>query len=70
MNYSDFERMTRGKNLPMAGRNEEGENVIISRGDAGEYGGKFFKVVVPQRNGWVRTKIYYENGAAEESYMK
>lgn len=69
VDYRKLRRLTAGKSFPVAARNENGENVIIARGNDPAFG-SFFKLTIAQSNGWVRTNIVYENGTMEESYGK
>ena len=68
MNYSEIEKLVQGKHLPVAGHNEDEENMIVERG--ADSAGKFFRLTTCQHNGWLRINTYYENGSSEETYKK
>ena len=76
MTYNELEKLTEGKKLPFAGKNESGENVIIDRGcDRWSYRGEaweknFFKLTTAQSNGWVRINFVYDDGSTDELYQK
>ena len=50
------------------GKNENGENVIVSHGKIGSR--KYYKLTTAQNNGWTRYNYVYEDGDAEESFAK
>lgn len=52
---------------PIAGKNEDGENVMIEHYDAGE---PYFKITTFQKNGWARINYLYKGGSVEEIYEK
>lgn len=67
MTFKDYEDMTKefaDEDFPLAGKNENGENLFIFKGESD--GERFFKVTTFQHNGWTRTNRYYENGNSEE----
>ena len=66
--FRDLEKMTSGKNLPLIGKNEDNEVVIIEGG--ANDGGRFFRVTTAQHNDWCRINTYWEDGTIEETYRK
>lgn len=76
MTYAKLAKRTEGHTLPLAGTNEDGENVIIDRGcDKWSYAGdswerNFFKLTTAQHNGWTRVNFVYEDGSTDEFYTK
>lgn len=52
--------------FPVAGTNENGEQVIIERGR--NENGDYVRVETAQSNGWIRINYYYRNGDAEETF--
>ena len=68
MTYQELKNLTDGKQLPIAGKNEDGENVIVSHGKIGDR--KYYKLTTAQSNGWTRYNYVYEDGDTEESYAK
>lgn len=68
MQYQELRKITEGKDLPMFGKTEDNEIVIIE-GGASE-GERFFRTTTVQHNDWCRVNIYWENGTIEETYKK
>lgn len=68
MTYKKLKELTNGKQLPVAGVNEDGENVIIQHRTARER--NYFRLTTAQHNGWTRVNIIYEDGSTEELYQK
>ena len=66
--YDELVKMTDGKALPLVGKNEDNEVVIIEAG-ASE-GDHFFRVTTVQHNDWCRINTYWESGTVEETYKK
>lgn len=70
MDYYDYLNLTKKfkcENFPVAGINEDGENVMIEHYDENE---PYFKVTTFQHNSWARINYYYEDGSTEEIYEK
>jgi hypothetical protein len=68
MSYDECLELTRDfESFPVAGVNENGENVMVEH-----YGGDdpYFKVTTFQNNGWARINNYYKDGSMEEIYEK
>lgn len=53
-----------GKISDLVGKNEHGENVIVSIND------NFAVVTTLQNNGWLRSNTYYPDGTETEEYEK
>lgn len=76
MTYQELKALTEGKSLPIAGKNEDGENVIIHRGiDRISYNGEswaraYFHTLTAQTNGWTRHSYIFEDGDTEEFYER
>lgn len=76
MTYLELKKLTAGYQLPIAGKNEHGENVIIQHmTDKWSYNGatwerKYFQLTTAQNNGWTRHNFIYEDGDSEEFYTK
>lgn len=76
MTYQELKTLTEGKSFPIAGKNEDGENVIISHcTDVIRYCGKewdrnYFHLMTAQTNGWTRHNCIFENGHTEEFYER
>lgn len=68
MTYQEFKSITDGKQLPISGKNDNNENVIISHGTID--GRKYYKLTTAQNNGWTRFNYIYEDGDTEESFTK
>ena len=66
--FDELAKMTDGKTLPITGKNEDNEVVIIE-GGASE-GERFFRVTAVQHNNWCRINTYWEYGTIEETYKK
>ena len=66
--FDELAKMTAGKTLPLTGKNEDNEVVIIE-GGASE-GERFFRVTTVQHNDWCRVNTYWEYGTIEETYKK
>ncbi len=61
--YESLNEKLGGREL-LSGRNGDGENVVIGRGDG------FVYVETFQGNGWTRLEYYYEDGTVEETYSR
>jgi hypothetical protein len=66
--FGELKQLTNGKILPLTGKNENGEIVIIEYGISGEE--RFFRVTTCQHNNWCRINTYWEDGTIEETYRK
>lgn len=71
--YEDFVDLLKqnGKtisNLPLMGKNQDGEDVILSFHKTAD--GKYFKTETIQNNNWIKISIYWEDGTYEEMYDK
>lgn len=66
MNYQKLEEMTKGKTLPLMAENEDGERVIIEKGNNGEL--EYYQLSTFQSNDWVRINRYYIDGSIDETY--
>ena len=64
MTYKELQQLVKYHELPVCGKNEDGENVIV------EHGNCYFKVTTAQNNGWTRINVYHANGTTEETYQK
>lgn len=68
MSYEKIACVVAGKSLPVAGRNERGEAVVVEGGQSNR--GRFFRVTTAQSNDWCRINTYYENGDRDETYRR
>ena len=68
MSYKKIARMVVGKSLPVAGRNEHGETVVVEGGQSAS--GRFFRITTAQSNNWCRINTYFENGNSDETYCR
>lgn len=68
MTYQKLQQLTEGLPLPLAGKNEHGENVIIELGSSCD--NPFFKLITSQYNGWTRINLIYEDGSSDEFYRR
>lgn len=66
MNYQKLEEMTKGKTLPLMAENEDGERVIIEKGNNGDL--EYYQLSTFQSNDWVRINRYYIDGSIDETY--
>ena len=66
MNYKQIEKVVKDRELPLIGETGDGDPMIISKGMNG--GKCYYKLEVPQDNGWVRHLYYYEDGTSEELF--
>ena len=64
MSYYEKLKSTFGKVSGLAGKNEHGENIIVSIND------NFAVVTTLQNNGWLRSNTYYPDGTETEEYEK
>lgn len=64
MTYAQLDRITESRSLPIAGQNNDGEAIVIAKGDG------FYKLTTAQHNGWNRIEIIYANGDREEHYER
>ena len=67
--YEILKRRAQGRTLPLAGKNADGENFILSEG-RDENGRHFYRVETAQNNGWCAITTFYEDGDTEETYKK
>ena len=76
MTYQELKTLTEGKDFPICGKNEDGENVIIRhrtdiiRYRDEEWDRNYFHLMTAQDNGWMRHNIIHENGSTEEFYER
>lgn len=75
MNYRDIKAKLTEKgygvhDLPLVGKNEDGQTIIVSVVKDIEDGSDAFKVETAQDNGWMRVNIYYKDGTVEELYER
>ena len=56
--------------LPLLGKNEDGESVIVSAITNIFDGSTAFKLETAQDNGWMRINIFYQDGTSEELYER
>lgn len=68
MTYTELQHLTAGRAMPLAGRNEDGENVVIHAGSIP--GREFFLLITAQANGWIRRNYIYADGSSEEFYTR
>ena len=66
--YEDIQKFAEGKTLPIIGKNEENELVIIEQDTLGDE--KYFQVITVQHNDWRRVNVYWKNGTIEQTYIK
>lgn len=66
--FEELVKMTDGKTLPIIGKNEDNEVVIIEAGANEDE--RFFRVTTVQHNDWCRINTYWESGTVEETYKK
>ena len=64
MTYQELTEVCRGMKLPFCAKNDDGENVIVSRGL------DFFEQQTAQHNGWIRINRVYRDGTREELYKR
>lgn len=64
MTFDEIEKMVSGKGLPICGKNEDDENVLIEKGDG------CYKLTTAQHNGWTRINLYHRDGSIEEMYER
>lgn len=57
------------EDLPLVGKNDVGENVIVSAKKDTD-GAVIWITCTAQKNGWVRINRYFKNGTVEEEYQK
>lgn len=57
-----------GMETPCNGKNESGEDVIITYGT--DEAGPYYRVSTSQSNGWLKVNTYYESGDQTETYEK
>jgi hypothetical protein len=67
MTYTELHTLCQGRQLPIAGKNEDGDPVIIEQGKDSQ---PFYIVTTSQPNGWCRVRTYYADGSTEESYRR
>lgn len=74
MDYNELQQLCIGKSFPIAGKNEHGENVIITHrcqhwicGDI-KFDRPYFELTTAQHNSWTRHNLIFEDGAREEFY--
>lgn len=72
MDYKQLQQLCAGKSFPVAGKNEDGENVIIARGCQHwtyrdiKLDRPYFELTTAQHNGWTRHNLVFKDGATEE----
>ena len=69
MTYREIEETIAGRDLPLAGENENGENVVVGCGYT-EDGEQYYYITTFQNHGWTRTNEYYADGTISETYEK
>lgn len=75
MTYREIQSLCYGKNLPIAAKNQDGENVVIEQGsERWRYQGEtwerhFFKLSTAQHNGWTRINMLFDDGMSDEFYQ-
>ncbi len=62
MTYELLENLCKNKTFPLCGKNPDGCNIIIEKGE------DFFTVSTLQKNGWTRINTYWKDGTVEEEY--
>ena len=67
MTYQELKAITKGKHFPIAGKNVDGENVLIHHGTDDQ---NFFLLITAQNNGWTRENYIFEDGSREEFFKK
>ena len=68
MTYAEIQQLIEGRSLPLSGKNNDGENVIVHTGN--DHGRDFFLLIIAQHNGWIRRNYIYADGSAEEFYTR
>lgn len=68
--FSRIKKIEADHPLPVVGRNDLGEYVIVDKGPDGGESGPSYKLITLQDNGWLRINTHYEDGSSEESYKK
>ena len=69
MTYKEIAKAVDGRDLPLAGVNEDGERIVIGAGHTDD-GVQYYWITTYQKNGWVRITNYYEDGTTEETYSR
>ena len=69
MTYKEIEMAVNSRDLPLVGVNEDGERIVVGTGCT-EDGEQYYWITTYQKNGWVRTNNYYEDGTVEELYSR
>ncbi len=69
MDYQDIDRTVKdmGYQLPCKATNDKDEIMIVEKG-VDKHRQKFYKIRTVQKNKWIRTDIYYEDGSHDELY--
>ena len=76
MTYAELKDLCAGKSFPVAGKNEDGENVIIAHGcqhliyEDIKLDRPYFELTTAQHNGWTRHNFVFEDGITEEFYER
>ena len=76
MTYKELQELTEGRSLPLFGKNEDGENVIIEHRtekythDLDSIERVYFKISTAQHNGWMKIVHIYDDGSVEGFYRK
>lgn len=56
--------------LPLVGKNSDGESVILSACKSIEDGCPIYRLEAIQNNGWSRNTVFYNDGTIEEFYER
>lgn len=63
--YEQLKRLMKDTDYAL-GTNGQGETIIFQLGENGN--GNYVKTITCQKNGWLRTNVFYENGDTEELF--
>ena len=69
MTYQELKTLTKGKTLPITGKNVDGENVVIRHG-IDHWWRRFFHLQTAQHNRWTRINQVFETGTTYEEYVR
>lgn len=68
MTYKKLSEYYRNFNFPVFATNEDGEFIIIKRGEVDNL--EFYQTETHQNNNWIRVNTYWEDGTVEETYKR